>query len=49
MRNLQVYIEIKGVEKYVGNIIGNTYEDAFFTYAESYFTQPVKVMGYLHL
>jgi serine/threonine-protein kinase HipA len=40
MRNLQVYIEIKGVEKYVGNIIGNTYEDAFFTYAESYFTQP---------
>jgi hypothetical protein len=29
MRNLQVYIEIKGVEKYVGNIIGNQQRTEF--------------------
>ncbi len=37
MRNLKIYIEIKGKSVYVGNIAGNGVNDACFTYANEYF------------
>lgn len=36
MIRLNVFIEINGTEKSVGNIYGNDYRDAVFTYEESY-------------
>ena len=43
MRVLSVYIEIKGCQVYVGEICGNTPEDARFSYAESYMENPETV------
>ena len=36
MKKLTVEIEINGKSVYVGDIIGNDYKDACFTYAEDY-------------
>lgn len=36
MRRLSVYIEIKGTQVCVGEICGNTPEDAVFSYAKEY-------------
>ena len=36
MRNLSVYIEIRGNSIYVGDIIGNDSNDACFSYADTY-------------
>lgn len=36
MRNLTIEIEINGKSLYVGNILGNNYKDACFTYATEY-------------
>ena len=38
-----MYIEIKGCQVYVGEICGNTPEDARFSYAESYMENPETV------
>ena len=43
MRRLSVYIEIKGTQVYVGEICGNTPEDAVFSYAKEYMEKPVAV------
>lgn len=39
MKNLLVYIEINGIQQYVGTIRGKSYEDASFQYAEEYLRQ----------
>lgn len=36
LRELKVYIEIQGNMRYVGNIIGESYQDATFKYDDSY-------------
>ena len=36
MKKLSVQIEIKGISRYVGDIVGTDLNDACFTYAESY-------------
>ena len=43
MKNLRVDIEIRGVQTYVGNIIGNDFRDAHFRYAEEYLQTPGSV------
>ncbi len=40
MRRLSVYIEINGTSKYVGEIIGNSSENACFTYDTAYASTP---------
>lgn len=40
MRTLHVYIEINGESVYVGDIAGNSADDAQFTYAETYLADP---------
>lgn len=37
MRHLTVYIEIDGKQTYVGNIDGNSVDDARFAYAKEYY------------
>lgn len=40
MRKLSVYIEINGTSEYVGEIAGSDFNDACFTYTESYLKNP---------
>lgn len=40
MRRLSVFIEINGLSKYVGEIVGSDSTDACFTYADSYLDDP---------
>lgn len=40
MKNLSVYIEVNGSQIYVGKIAGNSITDAYFQYAEEYYTRP---------
>ena len=39
MRNLKIYIEIDGKQRFVGNIEGNSYEDACFSYSKEYMVE----------
>ena len=41
MRRLNVYIEIQGKQNYVGVIVGESSEDARFTYGKEYSTNPM--------
>ena len=43
MRTLRVFIEVEGRQTYVGEICGNTPEDAQFSYAEEYRDRPEAV------
>ncbi len=43
MRTLRVFIEVEGRQTYVGEICGNTPEDARFSYAEEYRDRPEAV------
>ena len=40
MKKLSVYIELNGLSKYVGEIAGTDFNDARFTYADSYLENP---------
>lgn len=40
MRRLSVFIEINGLSKYVGEIVGSDSNDACFTYADTYLENP---------
>ncbi|MBR4162652.1 MAG: type II toxin-antitoxin system HipA family toxin [Solobacterium sp.] len=39
MKKIPIHIEINGEQNYVGDLIGNTYEDTVFTYADEYIHQ----------
>ncbi|MCR4691613.1 MAG: HipA domain-containing protein [Lachnospiraceae bacterium] len=47
MRELKVYVEIQGIQRFVGKISGNSYQDAVFQYDRSYmdasFGSPISV------
>jgi len=40
MRRLSVFVEINGLSKYVGEIVGSDSNDACFTYADTYLENP---------
>ena len=41
MRELSVYLEIKGAQKFIGTLRGSGPEDTVFTYDESYMSSPI--------
>ena len=49
MRNLGVWIEIGGLQTYVGRIIGEKEEDARFSYAEEYLSGNIARPISIHL
>ena len=49
MRNLGVWIEIGGLQTYVGRIIGENEEDARFSYAEEYLSGNIARPVSIHL
>lgn len=49
MRNLGVWIEIGGLQTYVGRIIGEKEEDARFSYAEEYLSSNIARPISIHL
>ena len=49
MRNLGVWIEIGGLQTYVGRIIGEKEEDARFSYAEEYLSGNIARPISMHL
>lgn len=57
MKKLQVYIEIEGMQTYVGSISGSSPNDAQFAYSDQYIAaghppireQILKYGGYSHL